>query len=47
MDLRGLGVAMVTPFTSEGQIDFSAIPAIVENITTGSANYLVIMGTTA
>ena len=47
MDLKGLGVAMVTPFTSEGQIDFSTIPTIVENITTGRADYLVIMGTTA
>lgn len=47
MELKGLGVAMVTPFTSEGQIDFSAISTIVENITTGRADYLVIMGTTA
>ena len=47
MDLKGLGVAMVTPFTSEGQIDFRAIPTIIENITTGRADYLVIMGTTA
>ena len=35
MDLKGLGVAMVTPFTPEGQIDCNAIPAVVENITTG------------
>jgi 4-hydroxy-tetrahydrodipicolinate synthase len=47
MDLKGLGVAMVTPFTPEGQLDCNAIPAVVENITTGRADYLVIMGTTA
>ena len=47
MDLRGLGVAMITPFTEEGSIDFDAIPLIVENITTGRADYIVLMGTTA
>ena len=47
MDLKGLGVAMITPFTEEGRIDFTSIPRIVENITTGRANYIVLMGTTA
>jgi 4-hydroxy-tetrahydrodipicolinate synthase len=47
MNLRGLGVAMITPFDSNGNIDFESIPTIVENISTGRANYIVIMGTTA
>lgn len=47
MNLKGLGVAMVTPFNIDGTIDFDAIPAIVENIVTGRADYIVIMGTTA
>ena len=47
MNLRGLGVAMVTPFDSNGDVDFESIPTIVENISTGRANYIVIMGTTA
>ncbi len=47
MNLKGLGVAMVTPFTEEGQVDYNAIPAVVENITTGRADYIVLMGTTA
>ena len=47
MNLKGLGVAMVTPFTDEGQVDYEALPALVENITTGRADYLVLMGTTA
>ncbi len=47
MNLRGLGVAMVTPFDYKGDIDFESIPNIVENISTGRANYIVIMGTTA
>ena len=47
MNLKGLGVAMVTPFDSNGDVDFESIPTIVENISTGRANYIVIMGTTA
>jgi 4-hydroxy-tetrahydrodipicolinate synthase len=47
MDFKGLGVAMITPFTNEGKVDYPAIPLIVENITTGRADYIVLMGTTA
>ncbi len=47
MNLKGLGVAMVTPFSEEGQVDYNALPAVVENITTGRADYIVLMGTTA
>ncbi len=47
MNLKGLGVAMVTPFSEEGQVDYNAIPAVVENITTGRADYILLMGTTA
>ena len=47
MDLKGIGVAMVTPFKENGEIDFGAIPGIVENIITGRADYLVVLGTTA
>ena len=46
MNLKGLGVAMITPFNSDGTVDFDSIPSIVENITSGRANYIVIMGTT-
>ena len=47
MNLKGLGVAMVTPFKEDGNIDFNAIPRIVENIITGRADYIVVLGTTA
>ena len=47
MDLKGIGVAMVTPFKENGEIDFGAIRGIVENIITGRADYLVVLGTTA
>ena len=47
MNLEGLGVAMVTPFNEDGTIDFESIPLLVENITLGRANYILVMGTTA
>jgi 4-hydroxy-tetrahydrodipicolinate synthase len=47
MDLKGLGVALVTPFHEDGTVDFDSIPRVVENCTTGRVDYLVVMGTTA
>ena len=47
MNLKGLGVAMVTPFNPDRSIDFDAIPRIVENISVGGADYLVVLGTTS
>jgi 4-hydroxy-tetrahydrodipicolinate synthase len=42
----GTGVAVVTPFTSIGKIDFPALTRIIEHILKGKCEYLVIMGTT-
>ncbi|MDC0000924.1 4-hydroxy-tetrahydrodipicolinate synthase [Flavobacteriaceae bacterium] len=47
MNLKGLGVAMITPFKNDGSIDFKAIPGIIENFITGRVDYIVIFGTTA
>lgn len=47
MNLKGLGVAMVTPFHPDGTIDFESIPRVVEHIVSGQADYLVVLGTTA
>ena len=47
MNLKGLGVAMVTPFRPDGTIDFESIPRVVEHIVSGQADYLVVLGTTA
>lgn len=45
---RGLGVAVVTPFTPEGNIDFYALREIIENILQdGGADFLCVLGTTA
>lgn len=47
MNLKGLGVAMITPFKDDGSIDFQAIPGIIENFIMGRVDYIVIFGTTA
>ncbi|NHB67429.1 4-hydroxy-tetrahydrodipicolinate synthase [Perlabentimonas gracilis] len=44
---KGLGVAMVTPFTSQNEIDFPALERLVEHLINGGVNYIVLLGTTA
>lgn len=43
---RGLGVAMVTPFKSNGEIDFEGLQKLSLHLVKGAADYLVVMGTT-
>ena len=45
-ELRGTGVAMVTPFDTNGQVDFSALERLTEHLISGGVDYLVVMGTT-
>jgi 4-hydroxy-tetrahydrodipicolinate synthase len=42
----GTGVALATPFTSEGDIDFTALTRLVHYVTDGGVEYLVVLGTT-
>ena len=44
--LTGLGVALVTPFTPSGEVDFEALRRLVDMMIEGGADYLVVMGTT-
>ena len=44
--LRGLGVAMVTPFNEDGSIDFPALEKLTNHLIDGGTDYLVVMGTT-
>lgn len=44
--LKGLGVALVTPFKSDKSVDFEALRAMVEYVATGGADYIVVLGTT-
>lgn len=43
---RGLGVALVTPFRSNGQIDYAGLEKLIEHQITGGVDYVVSMGTT-
>ena len=44
---HGLGIALITPFHSDGSIDLSALDRLVEYQIKGGADFLCIMGTTA
>ena len=44
---RGLGIALITPFQTDGSIDFDALDRLVEYQIKGGADFLCIMGTTA
>lgn len=46
-ELRGMGVALVTPFKVDGAIDFDALKRLVEYQITNGTDYLVVLGTTA
>ena len=43
---KGVGVALVTPFQSNGQVDFSGLQRLVEHQIKNSTDYLVVQGTT-
>lgn len=43
---KGLGVAMVTPFTNKGEIDFNALERLTNFLIDGNVDYLVVQGTT-
>ena len=43
---KGLGVALITPFTANGAIDFAAVAKIVDNLIEGGVDYILVLGTT-
>lgn len=43
---RGLGIALVTPFTDDGQIDFECLSSIIEYQLNNDADFLCILATT-
>lgn len=45
--MKGLGTALVTPFTEDGKIDFQALATVIEHQVAGSTDYLVVLGTTS
>ena len=44
--LRGTGVALVTPFKNNGDIDWSALEKLIDFVIDGGVEYLVTLGTT-
>lgn len=46
LNLKGTGVAIVTPFDNQNNIDFSAYERLVNFIIEGGVEYIVVLGTT-
>ncbi len=44
--LKGTGVALVTPFHKDGNIDFTSLEKLVNHVIKGGVEYLVVLGTT-
>ena len=44
--MRGTGVALVTPFNKELKVDFQGLQKLLEHVTHGRVDYLVVHGTT-
>ena len=45
--MKGLGTALITPFTKEGKVDFEALGTLIEHQVAGGTDYLVVLGTTS
>ena len=44
--LRGTGVALVTPFKADSSVDYEALEKIIDYVIKGGVEYLVSLGTT-
>ncbi len=47
INLKGMGVALITPFNEDESIDFTALSRLVEYQIQSGIDYLVVLGTTA
>ena len=47
ISLRGLGVALATPFKSDFSVDYKALAAIVDHLVGSEVDYLVVLATTS
>lgn len=45
--LKGMGVALVTPFHDDKSIDFDSLERLIDHLINGNADYIVVLGTTA
>ncbi len=46
-NLSGVGVAMVTPFTPDGRVDYEGLGRMIDYVIEGGVDYIVALGTTA
>lgn len=45
-EISGTGVALVTPFTKELEVDYGGLEKLVNHVIKGGVDYLVVLGTT-
>ncbi|MCL2682193.1 MAG: 4-hydroxy-tetrahydrodipicolinate synthase [Bacteroidales bacterium] len=45
--LTGTGVALITPFKTDGSVDFEALKKVVNHVVSGGVDYVVALGTTS
>ncbi|MDE5839949.1 MAG: 4-hydroxy-tetrahydrodipicolinate synthase [Muribaculaceae bacterium] len=46
LNILGMGVALVTPFTKNKDIDFPALKRVIDHVVDNGADFLVVLGTT-
>jgi 4-hydroxy-tetrahydrodipicolinate synthase len=46
VDLKGTGVAIITPFRKDGSVDFKSLEKLIEHLIKGKVEYIVALGTT-
>ena len=46
-NLIGTGVALITPFKTDGSVDFEALKKVVNHVVAGGVEYVVALGTTS
>jgi len=44
--LRGTGVALITPFQSDTSVDYTALAKVIDHVISGGVDYVVTLGTT-
>ncbi|MCC8146545.1 MAG: 4-hydroxy-tetrahydrodipicolinate synthase [Bacteroidales bacterium] len=47
INLKGMGVALITPFKKDGSVDYTALSRVVDYQLQNGSDYLVVLGTTA
>ncbi|MDO4229310.1 MAG: 4-hydroxy-tetrahydrodipicolinate synthase [Capnocytophaga sp.] len=45
--LKGTGVALITPFTADNQVDVQALTNIVDYVINGGVEFIIVLGTTS